>query len=104
MIKQLFQDTFDEMEGFTQDLEKEKSVFALREIKPLWRIVKSIQMKYVKDLDDDRTARLDRVIARLEIKDVVATDFNEREAVGILTGFKDTCGFRHEQVTSEQSE
>lgn len=101
MIKQLFQETFDEMEGFTQDLEKEKSVIALNEIKSLWRIVKSIQMKHVKDLDDERLTRLDRVVVRLGIMDVVATDFSEKEAADILTGFKDTCGFRHEQVLSE---
>jgi hypothetical protein len=101
MIKQLFNDTFDEMEGFTQDLEKEKSVTALIEMKSLWRIMKSVQIKYVKDLDEERLIRLDRIVARLEIKDVVATAFSEHEVVGILTGFKDTCGFRHEQVTSE---
>lgn len=104
MIRKVFEDAFDEIEGFTQDLEKEKSFGALQEMKSVWRIVKSIQLRYCLDVDPDRLSRLDRTIDRLEIQAVAETDYSEKEAELTLRRFKDACGFRHEFIPSEVSE
>lgn len=100
MIQEVFNRAFDEVEGFTYDLEKEKSSCALVAMKPVWRIIKSIQLRYCPNLDSDRMIRLGRMIDRLEIRDVTPTDFTEKEAAQIMQNFADSCGFRHENIPS----
>ncbi|MNP89112.1 hypothetical protein D3C85_15120 [compost metagenome] len=99
MIQTLFDEAFDEIEGFTHDLEKEKSSNAINEMQSIWRIVKSIQLRYRPDLDPDRLSRLDRLIGQMGIGHVAETSFTEKEARTTLNRFKDTCGFRHENIS-----
>lgn len=73
------------------ELEKVKSHSALQGFKPLWRIMKSIQLKYLPTPPEDVAVRLGRMLDILEIRDVEQSAFSEEEAVKLLTSFGITC-------------
>lgn len=83
--------TFRHLETFTQDLERVKSFSALQGVKPLWRILKSIQLRYVPTLQADVDLALVRTLSRLDIRDVSPSDFTELEAIDIMMRFGSTC-------------
>lgn len=83
-IRDIFHQTFEDFLTFTRELEKAKSYPALREIAPMWRVIKSIQLKHVPSLDEEVETKLEHLLERLEIRDVVATSFSEDDATRIL--------------------
>lgn len=91
MIKAIWAETFEKLEGFTIELEKAKSTVALVEFKPLWRIMKSIQLRHVPDLAEAQMRKLDKLVQRMEIREVEPSSFTEAEAVGLLQRFCTTC-------------
>lgn len=91
MIDKTWHNTFLQLERVTLELEKTKSYLGLSEFKPLWRIMKSIQLRYVPHLADDVACKLDLVVQRLEIREVVPTSYSEEEAVGVMERFGFTC-------------
>jgi len=101
VINDTWQATFDQLEHFTVELEKVKSYVALVQIKPVWRILKSVQLKYLPDLGGDVRARLDRMVERLEIQGVSATSFTEHEVESLLLRFKESCGIDPDQFESD---
>jgi len=92
MIANLWHETFSQLEEFTKELEKVKSHVALVEIKPIWRILKSIQLKYVPDLNNEVVDRLNKMVQRLDIREVAPSAFSEPEVRTLLTRFKESCG------------
>lgn len=91
MVAQVWNDTFDKLESFTHELEKVKSYVALAEIKPLWRIMRSVQLRYLPQLDDDRQRRLEKMIERLEIMEVTPTAYSEEAARTMLGNLGYSC-------------
>jgi len=91
MIDQIWKGTFTKLERFTLELEKEKSYVALQDMKPLWRIMKSIQLKYLPTLPEDLTPRLDKMIDRLEIRDVSASAWDEKTAISLMHNLSLSC-------------
>lgn len=91
MIKEKWENTFFKLEEFTNQLEKAKSHSAIQEFKPLWRIMKSIQLKFVPDLNEELAVKLERIIKTMDIRDVSASAFSEVEATNLLQNFSNTC-------------
>lgn len=91
MIKEIWVETFYKLEDFTDRLEKAKSHSAIQEFKPLWRIMKSIQLKHVPDVPDELAVKLERIVNGMDIRDVAASAFSEVEATEILQNFSNTC-------------
>ncbi|MNC46222.1 hypothetical protein D3C75_952310 [compost metagenome] len=101
MVAQVWNDTFDKLESFTHELEKVKSYVALNELKPLWRIVKSIQLRYLSDIDETRGSRLEKMIERLEIRDVTPTAYPEQAAEQLLTNLAYSCAIDPDSFDEE---
>lgn len=91
MLNEKWIETFDKLERFTNELEKAKSYPALQEFKSLWRIMKSVQMKYIVDLPEEYVRKLDAMVSRLDIKEVNPSSFSVQEAVKVLESFGVTC-------------
>lgn len=91
MIEQVWYDTFTKLEQFTHELEKVKSYVALSELKPLWRIMKSIQLRYIPVVTDEVSKRLAQVIERLEIRDVGASAWEVNPALTFMRNINMSC-------------
>lgn len=91
MIEHIWKGTFNRLEQFTHELEKEKSYVALQEMKPLWRIMKSIQLKYLPTLPEDIALRLDKMIDRLELRDIAASAWDEKTATALMNNLSLSC-------------
>lgn len=91
MIEQVWYDTFTKLEQFTHELEKLKSHVALSELKPLWRVMKSIQLRYVEVVTEETAKRLAQVIARLEIRDVAASAWSVESATKFMRNIHTSC-------------
>lgn len=91
MIEQVWYDTFTKLEQFTHELEKVKSHVALSELKPLWRVMKSIQLRYIEVVSDEASKRLEQVIARLEIRDVAASAWSADSAIKFMRNINMSC-------------
>lgn len=91
MLNIKWMETFDNLERFTNDLERAKSHRAVNEFKSLWRIMKSIQLKHVTDITEEYSRKLDAMVERLDIKDVTPTTYTLVESIEILFGFYSTC-------------
>ncbi|MNM23080.1 hypothetical protein D3C81_334700 [compost metagenome] len=91
MIEQVWYDTFSKLEQFTHELEKVKSYTALNELKPLWRIMKSVQLRYIPIVTEEATNRLNQVISRLEIRDVAASAWEAPSAIAFMRNINMSC-------------
>ncbi len=83
--------TLGHLETYTQVLERDKSFAALEGIKPLWRIMKSIQLKYLPILDQAYDEPLQRHLTRLGIRDITPSALTEREAMDLMVRFGTMC-------------
>lgn len=84
-------ETFEKLDSFTNELEKAKSHSALQEFKPLWRIMKSIQLRYLKDIPEVTAKQLAKRMESLGIRDVAPSSFTEAECEKLLSRFNYTC-------------
>lgn len=91
MIEQVWYDTFNKLEQFTHELEKVKSYVALSELKPLWRIMKSVQLRYIPIVTEEVGNRLHQVITRLEIRDVGASAWDADAAIKFMRNINMSC-------------
>lgn len=91
MIEQVWYDTFNKLEQFTHELEKVKSQCALSELKPLWRIMKSVQLRYIPIVTEEVSNRLHQVITRLEIRDVAASAWDVDGAIKFMRNINMSC-------------
>lgn len=91
MIEQVWHSTFKNLVEFTIELEKVKRMSALNDLKPVWRIMKSIQLAYVPQLTQETAKVLDIIIDRLEIVDVTPSAWTEKIAIPILKNLDFTC-------------
>lgn len=91
MIEQVWYDTFTKLEQFTHELEKAKSHVALSELKPIWRIMKSIQLRYVPIVKECVDVRLEQNLARLEIRDVSASAWTADGAIRLMRNLNMSC-------------
>lgn len=91
MIEQIWTATFQQLDKFTQELEKVKSHAALQQVKPIWRILKSVQLKYVPALTPEVQHRLDQIMTRLDIRDVEPSAFAVAEVSSLLERFSTSC-------------
>lgn len=91
MIEEIWYETFQELDSFTQELEKVKSYAALEQVKPIWRILKSVQLKYVPMLKPEVQKRLEQITQRLSIREVAPSAFTTDEAVSLLGRFALSC-------------
>ncbi|MCY1290576.1 hypothetical protein D9M70_397300 [compost metagenome] len=91
MLNEKWMQTFDQLESFTAELERAKSHQAIQEFKSLWRIMKSIQMKFIPDLSEEYVRKLEHMVVRLDIKDVTPTAYTLEETIEVLYGFYTTC-------------
>ncbi|QTH80426.1 hypothetical protein PA10_00228 [Pseudomonas phage pPa_SNUABM_DT01] len=101
MVAQVWNDTFGKLESFTQELERVKSYVALSELKPLWRIMKSIQLRYLPVLDEDLSRRLEKMIEKLEIQDVTPTAYSEDAARTMLGNLGYSCSIDPDSFDEE---
>lgn len=83
--------TFQHLISFTATLEKSHHFAALDSIKPLWRILKSIQLRFVPDITDEDALLLERTLERLRVLDVTPSAFTEKEAAALMVSFGTTC-------------
>ncbi len=90
-IQSVWTITLRHLETFTQDLERVRSFAALQGVKPLWRILKSIQLRYIPTLDEETEVTLSRALTRLDVRDVAPSDFTELEAIDVMMRFGSTC-------------
>ena len=91
MLEKIWYETFQELDSFTQELEKVKSYAALEQVKPIWRILKSVQLKYVPMLKPEVQKRLEQIMQRLSIREVAPSAFTTEEAASLLTRFGMSC-------------
>lgn len=91
MIEQVWYDTFSKLEQFTNELEKVKSYVALSELKPLWRIMKSVQLRYIPDVTEEVNVRLTQLLIRLEIRDVGASAWEADAAIKFMRNINMSC-------------
>jgi len=103
MIENNWYETFRLVDTFTQELEKVKSYAALEQVKPVWRILKSIQLKYVPTPKAEIAQRLEQVMARLSIREVSPSAFTKTEAVNLLARFAESCGIDPDQIEMAQA-
>lgn len=91
MVSELWVSTFLKLEEFSSELERLHPYSSTMELKPLWRIIKSIQLRYVPTPDPTIEERLDRMVNRLEIVGVGSSGLDEHEAVDFLRNIMTTC-------------
>jgi hypothetical protein len=91
MIEQVWYDTFSKLEQFTNELEKVKSYVALSELKPLWRIMKSVQLRYIPVVTEEVNVRLTQLLIRLEIRDVGASAWGAPAAIKFMHNIHMSC-------------
>lgn len=92
--------TFRHLLSFTETLERSHHFAALASVKPLWRILKSIQLRYVPTLADDDQQLLERTLDRLNVVDVAPSTFTEKEASALMVSFGSTCAL--EELDQEE--
>lgn len=91
MIEQIWHSAFKDLVEFTSELEKIKRSTALSDLKPIWRITKSIQLAYVPQLPVEVAKKLDSIIDRFEILEVTPSAWSEKTAISILKNLSFTC-------------
>lgn len=91
MLEKIWYDTFDKLEKFTHELEKEKSYVAVYELKPLWRVMKSIQLRFIPNLEEKVAQRQNAAIERLDIRDVAPSAFTEAAALSFIKNLGLSC-------------
>ncbi|MNO21505.1 hypothetical protein D3C76_112790 [compost metagenome] len=101
MITETWHDTFSKLETFTHELEKEKSFVALYELKPLWRIMLSVQLRYIPVLDPALTNRLKQIAERLEIRDVAPSAYPVEVACTLLGNLGYSCSIDPDSFDEE---
>jgi hypothetical protein len=103
MIENTWYAAFRQLDVFTQELEKVKSYAALDQVKPVWRILKSVQLKYVPTPNAEAAKRLEQIMARLSIREVAPSAFTLGEAVTLLTQFTESCGVDPDQFETAEA-
>lgn len=91
MVRELWVSTFLKLEEFSSELEKAQPYSRAMELKPVWRIIKSIQLRHVPDPDPSIKERLDRTVKRMEIVSIASSGLNEAEAIAFLRNIMTTC-------------
>lgn len=91
MIEKVWYDTFAKLEQFTHELEKTKSHSALSELKPIWRIMKSVQLRYIPVVEAGVSVRLDQAVTRLEIRDVAPSAWTAEGAIRLMRNLNMSC-------------
>lgn len=103
MIENTWYAAFRQLDVFTQELEKVKSYAALEQMKPVWRILKSVQLKYVPTPNAEASKRLEQIMTRLSIREVQPSAFNVEEVTALLTQFTESCGVDPDQFEAAEA-